>query len=202
VERDGAAKDAGIAAGHAAAAATIRAGGLDPAASLTPYTPAGRPGQWLPTAFTSIDVHYPAMKPWFMASASAFRPGPPVALDSARWLKDVDEVRRIGGKASTERRAADTVLARFWVQADPTSAFRTVAELRHDLNAIRLRGYAIDDEQNTIGVTCFAVAMTGVPQPTAVSTTLLTQRVRPENQSRLVGDLQTLARELATYAIG
>jgi hypothetical protein len=41
-----------------------------------------------------------------------------------------------------------------------------------------------------------------VPQPTAVSTTLLTQRVRPENQSRLVDDLQTLARELATYAIG
>lgn len=81
-------------------------------------------------------------------------------------------------------------------------AFRTVTELRRDLDAIRQRGYAIDDEQNTIGVTCFAVAMTGVPQPTAVSTTLLTQRVRPENQSRLVDDLQTLARELATYAIG
>jgi len=127
-ERDGAAKDAGIAAGHAAAAATIRAGGLDPAASLTPYTPAGRPGQWLPTAFTSIDVHYPAMKPWFMPSASAFRPGPPVALDSPRWLKDIDEVRRIGGKTSTERRPADTVLARFWVQADQTSAYRVVAE--------------------------------------------------------------------------
>ncbi len=126
-ERDGRAKDAGIAAGHAAAAAAVHAGGLDPAASLAPYWPQGRPGQWLATTATVLDPHDAAMKPWFMASASAFRPGPPVALDSARWVKDVDEVRRLGGKDSRERSAADTVLARFWAAADPTSAFRAVA---------------------------------------------------------------------------
>ena len=67
------------------------------------------------------------MRPWFMASASAFRPGPPVALDSPRWLQDVDEVRRMGGRGSTERSAADTVLAKFWIAADPTPALRAVA---------------------------------------------------------------------------
>jgi len=126
-EKDGTAKDAGIAAGHAAAAAAVHAGGIDPAAPLTPYWPAGKPGQWLATAPTSIDAHYTAMKPWVMTSAAQFRPGPPVALDSPRWLRDVDEVRRVGGKTSTDRSAADTVLARFWVQADPTPAYRAIA---------------------------------------------------------------------------
>ena len=126
-EHDGPGKDAGIAAGHAAAQAALAAGALDPAASLAPFWPTGKPGQWYATTPTVLDPHYAAMKPWFMASATAFRPAPPVALDSARWVKDVDEVRRIGGKASTERTAADTVLARFWVAADPLAAFRAVA---------------------------------------------------------------------------
>ncbi len=126
-EKDGPGRMAGIATGHAAAAAALKAGGLDPAASLVPYWPAGRPGQWLPTGGTVIDIHYTAMRPWFMTSAAQFRPGPPVALDSARWVKDVDEVRRLGGKTSTERSAADTVLARFWVQADSSAALRAVA---------------------------------------------------------------------------
>lgn len=126
-ERDGPAKDGGVVAGHAAAQAALKAGGIDPAVSLVPYWPAARPGQWLATTPTVLDPHYAAMRPWFMASATAFRPGPPVALDSPRWLKDLDEVRRIGGKASTERSAADTVLARFWVAADSTPALRAVA---------------------------------------------------------------------------
>ncbi len=67
------------------------------------------------------------MKPWLMASATEFRPGPPVALDSPRWLKDLDETRRMGAKNSRERSAADTVLARFWAQAEPTAAIRAVA---------------------------------------------------------------------------
>ncbi len=126
-ERDGPGKAAGIAAGHAAAAAALQAGGLDPAASLVPYFPAGRAGQWIPTAPSSIDIHYTAMKPWLMTSATEFRPEPPVALDSPRWVKDVEEVRRVGAKASTERSEADTVLARFWAQADTNAAMRAVA---------------------------------------------------------------------------
>ena len=81
-------------------------------------------------------------------------------------------------------------------------AHRNVRELRRDLVEIRARGYAIDDEQNTIGVTCFAVAMTGSTQPAAVSTTLLTQRVLPDLRDLLVADLTVLARQLSTLATG
>lgn len=126
-EPDRPGKAAGIAAGHAAAAAALKVGGLDPAASLVPYFPAGRPGQWVPTVPSVIDIHYTAVKPWLMASAAEFRPGPPVALDSPRWLKDLDEVRRLGSKDSRERSPADTVLARFWAQADTSAAMRAVA---------------------------------------------------------------------------
>lgn len=124
---DGPAKIAGIAAGHAAAAAAQHAGGLDPAIGLVPYWPAGRPGQWVATTPTVIEPQMAALRPWLMASATAFDPGPPVALDSARWLRDLDEVRRIGGRTSRERSPADTVLARFWAAADPVAALRAVA---------------------------------------------------------------------------
>jgi DNA-binding IclR family transcriptional regulator len=92
-------------------------------------------------------------------------------------------------------------LATIDVLPRPTKrAHRTVRELRADLVVIRERGYAIDDEQNTIGVTCFAVAVPAPAQHIAVSTTLLTQRVRPDLRTRLVADLTVLAHQLGTFA--
>ena len=79
---------------------------------------------------------------------------------------------------------------------------RNVAELRRELTQVRLRGYAIDDEQNTIGVTCFAVPVPTGREPIAVSTTLLTQRVRFELRERLIADLTSLARQLSSVAEG
>jgi len=71
-------------------------------------------------------------------------------------------------------------------------------ELRRDLEALRERGYAIDDEQNTEGVTCIGVAVPGSPEtPTAVSATMLTARVTGELRGSLVRDLSDLARELS-----
>jgi DNA-binding IclR family transcriptional regulator len=97
----------------------------------------------------------------------------------------------------------DARLGRVTTLPRPTKrAHRTVADLRRDLEKVRARGYAIDDEQNTIGVTCFAVSVAGAGQPIAVSTTLLTQRVRPDLRDRLVADLTSLARQLSTFANG
>ncbi|MDN4641491.1 IclR family transcriptional regulator [Agreia sp. PsM10] len=79
-------------------------------------------------------------------------------------------------------------------------SFRTVDELRRDLAAIRVRGYSIDDQQNTTGVTCFGVAITGLRQPTAVSSTLLSYRATPELRDRLILDLRKLSRQLAGAA--
>lgn len=76
---------------------------------------------------------------------------------------------------------------------------RTIDDLRRDLFAIRDRGFAIDDEQNTIGVTCFGVALDS-EQPTAVSTTLLSQRITPDLSVHLVGELRQLATQLSPFA--
>ncbi len=78
---------------------------------------------------------------------------------------------------------------------------RTLDGLRADLAATRARGYSIDDDQNTEGVTCFGVALPGrLDPPTAVSTTLLTARVSPDLRSSLVRDLTQLAERLATIS--
>jgi IclR family transcriptional regulator, blcABC operon repressor len=79
---------------------------------------------------------------------------------------------------------------------------RTKDDLRRDLAQVRARGFAVDDEQNTIGITCFGVALTGVRQPTAVSTTLLSQRITPSLGDHLVRELTSLADQLAVFARG
>jgi IclR family transcriptional regulator, blcABC operon repressor len=76
---------------------------------------------------------------------------------------------------------------------------RTVDDLRRDLVAIRTRGYAVDDEQNTVGVTCFGVALVG-EQPAAVSTTLLSHRITADLQGHIVGELKQLATQLTPFA--
>jgi IclR family transcriptional regulator, acetate operon repressor len=45
----------------------------------------------------------------------------------------------------------------------------TFAAMDHELNEIRLRGYAIDDEEQEIGVRCVAVALPGDPTRAAIS---------------------------------
>jgi DNA-binding IclR family transcriptional regulator len=82
-------------------------------------------------------------------------------------------------------------------------AHTSLASLREDLDRIRRRGYAIDDQQNTDGVVCYGVAL---PHPTgahtagtrtAVSVTLLAARDNDELSAGLVADLRQLASHLA-----
>ncbi|KZX20067.1 IclR family transcriptional regulator [Rathayibacter tanaceti] len=83
----------------------------------------------------------------------------------------------------------------------PTRAsHRTVSELLGDLMRVRQQGYAVDAEENTIGVTCFSVPIPGAAQPTAISTTLLTQRLTPELRDALVRELTALAHSLRLFA--
>ncbi len=72
----------------------------------------------------------------------------------------------------------------------------TVPELLAQLEEVRAQGWAVDDQETTIGVTCFAVAV-GPPHATArfaVSATVLTSRLEHEvQQADLIRELRTVA---------
>ena len=76
----------------------------------------------------------------------------------------------------------------------------SVGELLADLDVIRSRGYAIDDEETMEGVVCFGTVIPGrVPGdgPFAASVTLLKVRATPERVPALVTDLRSLADALS-----
>ena len=126
--RDTAAKAAGVAIGERAAQAAITAGGLDPAVAQVPYRSRTVPGEWVATALPSLDQYWPAMKPWVIPSADALRPSPPPALTSERYARDVEEVRRLGGRASKERTPVQTLIARYRQAFDITPSVRKATD--------------------------------------------------------------------------
>jgi hypothetical protein len=54
-----------------------------------------------------------------MSAGSQFRPGPPPALDSEIWTRDLNEIREVGGRTSTKRTAEETNVGRFWLLSGP-----------------------------------------------------------------------------------
>jgi DNA-binding IclR family transcriptional regulator len=78
-------------------------------------------------------------------------------------------------------------------------AHRSIDALLADLDAVRDRGYAIDDEETMEGVVCYGIAIPGRHPgegPNAASITLLKVRATDERVPLLVADLHTLADEL------
>lgn len=122
------AKAAGISIGEQAAQAAIAAGGVDPAIAQPPYRPRTVPGEWVATALPSLDAYWPAMKPWVIPSADALRSPPPPALNSERYARDVEEVRRLGGRASKERTQVQTLIARYRQAFDITPSIRMATD--------------------------------------------------------------------------
>lgn len=115
-ETDGKAK--GIVLGKEAASGVIAFRESDGTNAQETYRPYTKPGIYVPTIiplFSTIGVS----KPWVMTSGSQFRPGPPPALDSETWTRDVNEIREIGGRNSTVRTAEQTTIGRFWFLVGP-----------------------------------------------------------------------------------
>jgi hypothetical protein len=81
------------------------------------FAPAPGPGVWQPTP----PAFLPALTPWManvhpllLLSPSQFRPGPPPALTSLRYARELRRVQRLGGVDSTRRTPAQTATALFW----------------------------------------------------------------------------------------
>jgi hypothetical protein len=121
-------REAGRLIGEQAAKAANAAGGIDPAVQQLPYRPRTAPGVWTATALPQLEPYWVAYRPWAIPSAEALRPPPPPALSSARWARDYEEVRRLGGKTSTERTPQQTLMAKHRQAFDLTPSLRLAAD--------------------------------------------------------------------------
>jgi hypothetical protein len=120
---DGRGRERGIATGRQEAARALaeRAGdGLDTASVDIAWTPPpAAPGVYQPTPPTFgpvIRAGLPHARGFLLERNDAFRPGPPPALGSKRYLDALAEVHAVGRDTSAVRTAAQTDVARFWAQ--------------------------------------------------------------------------------------
>ena len=128
---DGVGKATGIAVGEQAAVAVLAQRADDGAAAAESYRPYTAAGTYVPTATPAV-TQWPQRKPWLMASAAQFRPGPPPALTSDTWARDFNEVKSFGAKNSTRRSTEQSDVARFWEYSLPAiyhGVVRSVAQV-------------------------------------------------------------------------
>ncbi|MFI0422552.1 vanadium-dependent haloperoxidase [Spongiactinospora sp. 9N601] len=124
---EGVDKRRGVAAGTREADALLAErdkDGLDPQSVSPPYTPVSSdPGVWRPTppSFSpGAQSGTRDAKPFLLATRSQYRPAPPPALTSERYVKDLEEVRVYGAAGSTARTPAQTETAQFWLGSSLT----------------------------------------------------------------------------------
>jgi PAP2 superfamily len=125
--RDGQAKARGIELGQAAAAAILALRAADGADTplVDPANPQGtRPGEYrfTPGFDFAFAPGWADVTPFVLNESSQFRPGPPDPVTGRKYAADLNEVKRLGGDGVTtpsDRTAAQTEIARFWVESSP-----------------------------------------------------------------------------------
>ena len=122
---DSRAKADGIAVGERIAAAVLARRSADAKLAGEQYRPHTAAGAYVPTMLPAA-TQWATRKPWLMASAADLRPGPPPALTSEAWVRDFEEVKALGAKASTRRTAEQSDIARFWEYSLPAIYFGVV----------------------------------------------------------------------------
>ena len=115
---EGRARNAGIEAGERAAAAVLAARADDAGTPREPYRPHTRAGVYVPTASPAAP-QWGGRKPWLMTDPAQFRPAPPPALTSSTWVRDFNEVKTLGAKASSVRTPEQADIAQFWEYSLP-----------------------------------------------------------------------------------
>ena len=126
---DGPAKAEALALGAAAANAVMARAAFDRAMPMPSYRPLTQPGRYIPAVLPVIPQFQFVAKPWFLARVDEMAPPLPPPLTSARYARDLNETKRLGGKTSTERTPAQTALAHFFVPDDPTPTMRAIGAL-------------------------------------------------------------------------
>jgi hypothetical protein len=122
---EGDAKSRGIAVGEQSAARVLADRADDRAGTSVAHRPHTTAGVYVPTAAAAVP-QWSQRKPWLMTGSAQFRPAAPPALTSAEWLRDYNEVKAIGSKASTSRTAEQTAIALFWEYSLPSIYYGVV----------------------------------------------------------------------------
>lgn len=130
---EGPARTAGVAAGERAASAVLSRREEDSTvvASADSYRPATSVGVYVPTVTPAVTA-WPRRKPWLMADAAQFRPGPPPAPASPAWARDYNEVKSFGARSNGRRDAEQTEIARFWEYSLPPIYYGVVRSVADD----------------------------------------------------------------------
>lgn len=92
------------------------------------------------------------------------------------------------------------VLSRTGMPANTEHTITDIDSLLADLAETRRRGYAIDDNEQEIGVRCYAVAVPDMPVPTAVSVSGPVARVSGDFGERALPVLQEIVAEISASA--
>jgi hypothetical protein len=130
---DSPSKVQGVAAGKAAAEAMIAAREGDGRFGPSQWVSNPAPGHWQPLAdpATGQRLLDPSpwvglVKPFLLQSPSQFRSKGPLALDSAAYAAEFNEVKALGSGNSVVRTPQQTYVARWW-QSNPVATWNTVA---------------------------------------------------------------------------
>jgi hypothetical protein len=126
----GPAKDGGVAAGEAAAAAMLAARANDGRNPTTPFpfVFGTTPGVWRVSPPLTAPDPTPwvgNVKPFLVPSAEMLRTNGPNALTSKAYARDYNEIKSIGSFSSTTRTADETNAAIFW-QSQPLGLYSGV----------------------------------------------------------------------------
>ena len=125
-------KNQGIAAGNAAAEAMIAARQGDGRFGPSQWVPNSAPGHWQPllnpngTPMLDPTPWVGGVKPFLVQSASQFRTAGPLALTSAAYAAEFNEVKALGAANSASRTSTQTYIARWW-QSTPVVSWNAVA---------------------------------------------------------------------------
>jgi PAP2 superfamily len=125
-------KTKGVAAGKAAAGAMIAAREGDGRFGPSQWVPNPAPGHWQPllnpdgTPMLDPTPWVGGVKPFLMQSSSQFRTAGPLALGSAAYAAEFNEVKALGSINSAVRTATQTYIARWW-QTTPVASWNAVA---------------------------------------------------------------------------
>ena len=113
---DGTAKDDGVDVGRQVAEKYIATRTGDGADRKVDYTPGAGAGKWRPTPPAMepfVSVVWAEVTPFVLKSPTEVAVPGPLSLDSERYAREIDEVRRVGARDSKERTADQTAAAIF-----------------------------------------------------------------------------------------